>query len=428
MRIGRGAPAFRAQVCNDVGVWTTGDAVFYDQFYPYYAEIYALSEIRKKPGSDVEFRSGVGGHSLLYLSGVRRDRRAAYPTLKLCEPETNAADFGVGISVNSHYRNANWVAADGRDFVFRGMLNPGERLTRAAYDRTQAFAKQSGILDGVEFHERFFRGKPCGMSRRDYMYEISVATDYAVTFGRNTYGARVPLDRARMSVIVDFLNKANAPYRAGTKEFRWQIFNDNCSHLAHNALAAAGVWKPWPTGQLSVLAAFNFPVPKNEFVDLVLRTNDMPIDDPAALYGDDAARRAHHDSDNHPTAPGALVSARAALRDNDIYETDGLRLIFYDNPFWGPYRFHFMRIFSEPRYWDLEANLRHFQSLYETTYQSRRAAGAQSVERTGRGTRDEAFAHFRARYDGVMTREAMNVRNRLAVLRHPAREAAEALL
>jgi hypothetical protein len=231
-----------------------------------------------------------------------------------------------------------------------------------------------------------------------------------------------------MSVIVDFLNKANAPYRAGTKEFRWQIFNDNCSHLAHNALAAAGVWKPWPTGQLSVLAAFNFPVPKNEFVDLVLRTNDMPIDDPAALYGDDAARRALLDSDILPTAPGALVSARAALRDNDIYETDGLRLIFYDNPFWGPYRFHFMRIFSEPRYLDIEANLRHFQSLYETAYQNRRAAGGQSVERTGRGTRDEAFAHFRARYDGVMTREAMNVRNRLAVLRHPAREAAEALL
>jgi hypothetical protein len=87
-----------------------------------------------------------------------------------------------------------------------------------------------------------------------------------------------------------------------------------------------------------------------------------------------------------------------------------------------------MRIFSEPRYFDLEANLRHFQSLYETTYQSRQPAGARSAERTGGGTRDEAFAQFRARYDGVMTREAMNVRNRLAVLRHPAREAAEALL
>ena len=424
MGFGRGAPAFRAQPCDDIGVGTASPhaAALYDQFFPYYAEICALSEIRKKPGAEVDFRSGMGGHSLLYLSGVRRDRQVGYPTLTLCDPSGHDGDVGVGISVNSHYRNANWVATDGRDFVFRGLLKPGERLSRAVYERTQAHAKRVGILDGVEFHERFFRDKPYSMAARDYMYEISVATDYAVTFGRNTYGVRVPLDRTRMAAIVDFLNSVNAPYRAGAKEYRWQIFNDNCSHVAHNALAVAGVWSPWPTGQLSVVAAFNFPVPKNEFVDLVLRTNDVPIADPAAVYRDVVARNTLLDAGVLPTAPGALVTARSVVRDNDIYETDGLRLIFYDNPFWGPYRFHFARFFDEPRYFDLEANLRHFQALYESALRNRRSAGPTSEE-----GRDAAFARFRRLYDQFLACHAANVSGQLKLLRQPAQATVEAL-
>ena len=55
-------------------------------------------------------------------------------------------------------------------------------------------------------------------------------------------------------------------------------------------------WAPWPTGQFFAFAAFRFPVPKNEFVDLMLRGNDLPIDEAQALYEDAAARGAlaHH--------------------------------------------------------------------------------------------------------------------------------------
>src|ERR1700742_261375 len=264
----------------------------YDRLYPYHAELCALSELRKKPGFGVPIRSGMGGHCLLYLNGVRRDRMAGYPTLRVCAPDESPASHGVGISVNAHYRNAHWVAVEGRDFLWRGTLEPGEPLTRAAYERTQHHAKAIGLLDGVQFHDHLFRDQPRGMSERDYMYEISIASDYAVRFGRDSYRARIPLDHQRMAAIVDYLNHLNAPYRDGTRQFRWQIFNNNCAHVAHNALAQAGIWAPWPTGQFSALAMFNFPVPKNEFVDLMLRTNDLPIHDARALYKDDAARRA----------------------------------------------------------------------------------------------------------------------------------------
>ena len=428
MRTGRNARGIFSPVAVSASAtMAAADAASYDRFYPYYAEVCALSEIKKKPGSGVDFRSGMGGHSLLYLNGVCRDRRAGYPTLKLCEPGARAAGHGVGISVNSHYRNANWVATEGRDFVFRGMLRPGERLTRAVYERTQASAREAGVLEGVEFHDHLFKNKPRGMSKPDYMYEISVATDYAVTFGRHVFRARVPLDRARMSTIVDFLNGINAPYRDGTKEFRWRILNNNCSHLAHNALATAGVWESWPTGQFLMLAAFNFPVPKNEFVDLMFRTNDLPLEDPAAICGDMSARRALLDAGFLPTAPGGLASALPAPRDNDIYDTTGLRLIFYDNPFWGPYSPRFHRIFTEPRYFDLRENLRHFQMLYDKAREMRQEARMGVIVSSAPGRERDEVREFYARYDAHIERESEKVKTQLTLLRHPTEMQAEAL-
>lgn len=391
------------------------DDALYRRFYPYYAEVSALTEIRKKPGFGVTLNSGIGGHSVLYLNGVRLDRQAGYPVLSLCDPDASPARHGVGVSVNSHFSNANWVAAEGRDFVWRGALEPGERLTQAAYERTQDRAKAMGVLDGVEFHDHLFRAKPRGMSKRDYMYEISIATDYAMNFGRDIYAARVPLDHARMAAIVGFLNGLNAPYRNASRVYRWRVLNDNCSHVTHNALASAGIWADWPTGRFFAIAAFGFPVPKNEFVDLVLRTNDLPIQDAQALFDDSLVRRALLETNALPTAPGALAAAVRAIADNALYDTDRLRLIFYDNPFWGPYRSRLARIFSEPRYVDLRANLRHFAAVYREALDRRRmapsgAAGAMPCEER---------AQFHHRYDRYIEHEAARVNNYLASLDHP---------
>ena len=378
----------------------------YEDFFPYYAELCALSELRKKPGFGAPLRSGVGGHSLLYLNGVRVDRAAGYPTLRLCTQGEAPQDHGVGISVNSHYRNANWVAAEGRDFLWRGALAPGERLTREAYERTQAQAKAMGVLDGVEFHEELFRAKPAGMADRDYMYEISVATDYAAQFGRDTFRARVPLDRLRMEAIVEFLNDLNAPYRDGQRIYRWRILNNNCAHVAHNALAVAGLWNPWPTGQFFATAAFKFPVPKNEFVNLMLRASDLPIEEAQALYKDAHARRALLSTGALPTVPGALASAGPAIRDNDVYDVARLRLIFYDNPFWGPYRHRFKQIFTTPRYIDLHANLRNFASRYAMAQTRGRSAARLTGER----------AIFQDRYEKHIAQEAEKLGRQLAML------------
>jgi len=395
------------------------DDAVYDRLFPYHAEICATTELRKKPGFGVPVRSGIGGHCLLYLNGVQLDHAEGYPTLRLCEPDAPPARQGAGISVNAHFKNANWVAAEGRDFLWWGALEPGERLTAEVYSRTQRHAKAIGILDGVQFHDHLFREKPAGMSDRDYMYEISIATDYAARFGRDTYHARIPLDRMRMAAIVEFLNGLNAPYRAGQKVYRWRVINNNCVHVTHNALAAAGIWAHWPTGQFVGRAAFNFPVPKNEFVDLMLRTNDLPIQDTDAMYNDVPARRALLETGTLPAGPGALACARRSVQANDLYNVDKLRVIFFDNPFWGPYRFHLARILKEPRYVDLRINLQHFAQVYATALKPNPASGWQAA-----GGISGEQARFQLRYAQYIAREAARVKQLLTSLEEPAEQLA----
>jgi len=367
----------------------------YAGLFPYYAELCAVSELKKKPGFGPELASGFGGHAILYLNGVCRDRRAGYPVIGLCDEDAPPEERGVGLSVNAHYKNAVWVATPGRDFLFHGTLRSGEPLTRTVYEQTQAAAKAKGIYDGVVFNDDVFADMPSHALRRDFMYDVSVATDYAIGFGRDRYCARVPLDRERMAALVAYLNDLNAPYRAGEKEFDWNVLNNNCSHVAHNALAAAGLWSEWPRERFILLAAFSFPVPKNEFVNLARRTNDMPIEDVAAVYDDADARTALLRYGSLPTAPGALAEAEPAAPRNDIYDTD-LRLIFYDDPVFGVYQPRFDRIFTEPRYTDLEANLRHFADLYRRIDASRRPRADMVARRAP--AEQESFGQVYDRY------------------------------
>jgi hypothetical protein len=243
-----------------------------------------------------------------------------------------------------------------------------------------------------------------------------VSTDYAVGFGRDRYCARVPLDREKMTRIVDYLNGLNVPYRDGKKEFEWDVLRNNCSHVAHNALAAAGVWDEWPTGQFLLLAALDFPVPKNEFVNLMRRTNDFPVQDISAIYEDAAARNALTQMASLPTEPGALAEAEPAVQQNEVYDSP-TSLIFYDDPIFGSYQRRFDRIVSEARYLDLRANLLHFAALYGKIADAHPPLGA-FLDETGdtNAARRDELALFYARYYAYIERQRAAVGAELAAL------------
>ena len=66
------------------------------------------------------------------------------------------------------------------------------------------------------------------------------------------------------------------------------------------------------------------------------------------------------------------------MQPNDLYNTH-LRLIFYDEPIFGHYQERFDRIFAEPRYTDLAANLSYFSAMYTSILTTRRAP--ETIER-----------------------------------------------
>ena len=338
------------------------DEAAYAAAHPYYAEYCAVSQIKKKPGFGADIRGGIGGHSVFYLNGACRVDGAGYPVLRVCDGGGSTPPDGVGLSMNAHFSNAKWVATPGREFFFHGGLAPAAPVTRAAYAAVQARAKRLGIYDGVTFHEEVFDAMPKGWAREDWRYEMSVATDYALSLGRGRFCARVPVDRPAMARMVAFLNAENEPYRRGDAVFRWSVFRDNCIHLAHNALAAAGLWDEWRTHRPLLVAMFDFPVPKNEFVNLMRRTNDQLPLRMADLDG--AARQSLARFGTLPTAPGGLAEARPPQRPNEVYDTD-VGLIFYDEPNFGPYQRWFDAIWREPRYWDATANLQRFRTVYQ---------------------------------------------------------------
>jgi len=371
----------------------------YARAHPYYAEYCALSQIKKKPGFGAEIRGDIGGHAVFYLNGACLVREAHYPVLELCERG------GAGLSMNEHFRNAKWVATPGHDFFFRGNLPEGVPVTQAAYQSIQREAERLGIYDRVSFWDKVFDDMPAGWSREDWKYEMSVGTDYAVGLGRGRYCARIPVDRAAMAQMIDFLNGENAPYREGRAEFRWSIVSDNCIHLAHNALAAAGLWEEWPAGRFVLISMFDFPVPRNEFVNLMRRTNDELPADPGEAYDDPAARRSLVEHGVLPSRPGALAESRPLLQPNQVYDADGLQLIFYDEPLLARYQTWFDRIFAGPRYTDASANRAWFAA------QARRIAAERRplewwLERSPYRRDPAGFAQVYQRYYALMTRLA----------------------
>ncbi len=113
----------------------------------------------------------------------------------------------------------------------------------------------------------------------------------------------------------------------------------------------------------------------------MLRANDFPIGDGAALHADAAARRALLEQGVLPAGAGALARAEPAVRPNEVYEIEGLRLIFYDNPFWGPYKPRLKRILALPRYGDLRNNLLHFRDIYTAALGHMKKSGDAGFDR-----------------------------------------------
>jgi hypothetical protein len=317
----------------------------YDSLFPHYVEIATVTQYHKrgaKPG-------GWGGHATMFVSGAERDPDAGYPRLRLVADGTDlsAPESGIGISVNRIFTNVNWVAVPGRDVFLDGGVASEAELDEATYEAAIARAAGAGWFSGIRVDDALTSTRPAGMTAEEFIVRHSIGTDFALTFARRVYGVRLPLRRAAVAAIVDYLNDVNDGARRSG--YTWNAYTNNCSHVIHNALAAAGVWdakqargpglanlaKDLASVAVSVVRGgiSDFSFPANNFVRAYEAGNEHPIEDVrAALADHDIARTLPEGWLS--TAPGALV-VRYPIHDlarNRLFEAGRDPFLFRRRP------------------------------------------------------------------------------------------------
>lgn len=343
----------------------------YDQLFPYYAELCAVSQFRSK----TKGLGGAPGHAVMYLKGACKDEAAPYPRLRRCRrvaKEPYDPEHGAGVSVNRWFRNVNWIAVPGKALFYDGNLQPGARLTQAHFDATVREAIDAGVFRGVEFHE-----DPTTIPERSlesFVARHSLATDFALQFARSVFCARLPVTEEMLVESMNFLNELNHEFATGEADYNWSGFSDNCVHTLRNALAAASVWSPLSVGAIKFRQIFNLAIPANEFVNLARLGAEGPIDDYGKVYGDSIQRDALMEFGWLPTRHGALVKTLPVHAENDLYDTT-FRLFVLQSPFRRGQTEAAVRLLSDERFVDLKANLRHFSQVYEAILANRDEEG-----------------------------------------------------
>jgi len=359
----------------------------YEALVDHYVELCAVSQYRPLDGE----MGGSPGHAVMYLKGACRDETAPYPRLRPCRYSTferNDPEHGVGVSVNRYFKNVNWVATPGKLLFFEGGLSQYEMLDQQRFDAAVEEAIDEGMFRGVEFHPVGKEEAPREL--RDFIATQSLGTDFGLRFGRTVFCTRLPMPEQMLMKTKDYLNSLNDEYYHGEAEYNWSGYSDNCVHTLHNALAAAGVWKPKSIRSTKIKQFFNLAVPANAFVDLAYLSNQFPIEKYEKvrgnkLYWEDLRQHAWL-----PAGPGSLVKMLPVLQNNALYDTK-YRMFVLAGLFSNDAAKRAQFLLTDGRYLQIDANLRYFHKRYENILADRakkeRAASASEsdADRMDRG-------------------------------------------
>ncbi len=327
----------------------------YDALFPTWVELCAVGQFRKLDGR----QGGPAGHGVLYLHGVCLDRDAGVPTLRGCAPGEAS---GVGVSVSPWLANASWVGIPGRELFLDGALPADDPVNHRAVNRAVARVLSAGAFDGIELRD--YPGSDGQPDLVDFVSRHSLGTDFAIRFARAAFCSRVPVTPEMLAAAAGFLNDVNREHAEGTVTTRWSGYHDRCVHTLHNALAAAGIWKPKSVRATKARQFFNLAVPANTFVDLAFLTNEYPIEDFGAIRGDPLRWKGLLEEKWLPAEPGALVKTLPVHQVNDLYDNK-LRIFVLPGLLRNDTVKRAQRLLSDGRYLQIDANLRFFHDRYE---------------------------------------------------------------
>jgi hypothetical protein len=163
---------------------------------------------------------------------------------------------------------------------------------------------------------------------------------------------------------MDYLNGLNDEYWNGEADYNWSGYSDNCVHTLHNALAAAGVWKPKSVRAARMEQLFHLAVPANSVVDLAYLASQYPVEDFNHVRGDVLRWHTLTDDAWLPTTPGALMKILPVLQVNALYDTK-FRMFVLGGWFRNDSLKRAQQLLTDGRILQLQANLRYFFERYE---------------------------------------------------------------
>ena len=337
--------------------------------------------------------------------------------------------------MNKIFDNVTWVAIPGRDEFFRGGLAPDETLDKDVYGAAIQKACKAGWFRGIRIKDAVMRRRSTVMREDEFIAWQSIGTDFALNFARTAYSARLPMSRERIGKVIANLNSVNET--AQKTGYTWNMYTYNCSHVVHNALAAAGIWDPKVArGPRPVDVAMDvasvakalvlrqmsdFSFPSNNFVRLYEAGNERPIDDAVAAFRNHDVRRTLQEG-WITTGPGALIATYP------IHDASRNRLF-------APGRDPFL--FSVPMLWDkadkykmltrgapsvltdLAANLAHYRDRYAKTLAQQRSLDDE-LAHLGIGEEEDAFRTFYGRFYDTIAEDLRETDARLLEYRRLA--------
>ncbi|HEY6000216.1 MAG TPA: hypothetical protein VI078_13085 [bacterium] len=392
---------------RDAVVRATRPEPAYDRLYQRSIEVCATSRIRPRFAG----AGGPAGHAVLFLKGVCRDPAAPYPRLRLCDPaaaDPAGPESGTGVSVDRVLKNVNWVAVPGERLFFYGDVGRYELLDRQHLEAAVRRATEQGVFAGVETHVDPAPAAPGGgtVGERTAIDNF-LGTDFALAYGRSAYCVRFPVPEAALARTVAYLNGLNDAYAGRGREYRWSGISDNCAHVLHNALAAAGLWERQSVRAFMALQFFNLAIPVDQFSDAALLAG-LEIEDPLAVWERLALRRLVLREGWLPVGHGTLFRVIPVHQRNAVYDTE---LTFFTlTDLFGTESRRVGELLADARFTDVEYNLLAFERRYEALL------AREARRRPGEPEDDGEYERFRAAYFAWGRRQLADVREKLALL------------
>lgn len=293
----------------------------YEDHFPTYFEYCGGSRWQLASGE----KGGPAGHGFIYVHGLCKDYRYAFPTVIPCS-EVSASmkakhpHNGVGVSLDKNYANVKWVAVPGRDLTLFGNT---EKRSITSSDVAEQVRRVTDlkVFEGVLMRPEEFQSlQPGSKEYQEAAAENTIGTDHAVNWARELHCVKIPTPKEKIKKVAVFLNKENNKHRAKA-DYKWSMFTNNCIHLSVNASNAMDFSRYIKEDQKFPKALFNLALPSNAFL---MYADEAVL---AKLPRNKKLKKELAEKKFSKVQVGSIMNSYPAFPSGDKFNTDNLSVL-----------------------------------------------------------------------------------------------------